>query len=117
MGEEISTVFVKPNIVAFLNYLLYIIPPLGILMSILVILFEKQHRLALFHALQSVLLFFFTILISLLLAITIIGIFLIPLWLLVVFILWLIALIRAYQGEMWKIPYLGDIAENSIRAL
>jgi len=29
-----------------------------------------------------------------------------------VFILWIILLIKAYQGEMWKLPVIGDMAEK-----
>jgi uncharacterized membrane protein len=35
---------------------------------------------------------------------------LVPLVGLAAFILWLVCLIKAYQGERWKIPYLGDFA-------
>ncbi len=30
----------------------------------------------------------------------------------VAFILWVVCLVKAYQSEHWKIPYLGDFAEK-----
>ncbi len=36
----------------------------------------------------------------------------IPLLGLGAFILWVVCLIKAYQGERWKIPYIGDFAEK-----
>lgn len=36
----------------------------------------------------------------------------IPLLGLGAFILWIVCLIKAYQGERWKIPYIGDFAEK-----
>ena len=37
---------------------------------------------------------------------------LVPVIGLVSLILWVICLIKAYQGERWKIPYIGDFAEK-----
>ena len=28
------------------------------------------------------------------------------------FVLWIIAVIKAFQGQQWKMPYIGDIAEQ-----
>jgi len=36
---------------------------------------------------------------------------------LVGFVLWLILLFKAYQGEKWKIPVIGDIAEKQADAV
>jgi len=33
----------------------------------------------------------------------------------VVFILWLILIIKAYQGEKFKLPIIGDIAERQVK--
>lgn len=34
-------------------------------------------------------------------------------WILII-VLWLILMLKAYQGEMYKLPIAGDIAENNI---
>jgi len=33
------------------------------------------------------------------------------------FILWILCLLKAYQGQMWKIPVLGDFAEKQGNAV
>ena len=41
------------------------------------------------------------------------------LWLVVFagfFIVWIVLLIKAYQGQMWKLPVIGDIAEKQANA-
>ena len=32
------------------------------------------------------------------------------------FILWLLLLLKAYQGQMWKLPVVGDLAEQQANA-
>jgi uncharacterized membrane protein len=39
------------------------------------------------------------------------GLF-VPLIGIVAFITWIICMVKAYQGERWKIPYIGDFAAN-----
>ncbi len=34
---------------------------------------------------------------------------------LVVFVLWLLLMFKAYQGEKFKLPIVGDIAENQVK--
>ena len=36
--------------------------------------------------------------------------FFVPIVFLATVIIWIVCLIKAYQGERWKIPYLGDFA-------
>ena len=30
------------------------------------------------------------------------------------FVTWIICMVKAYQGERWKIPYIGDFAANKV---
>jgi uncharacterized membrane protein len=32
------------------------------------------------------------------------------------FVLWLVLLMKAYQGQMWKLPFIGDLAEKQANA-
>jgi uncharacterized membrane protein len=84
--------------------------------GIIFIAMEKENKTVKFHAWQSLL--------------TFIGVFVVYFviffltwfvpfmwWLsmlfgLLVFILWIILLIKAYQGEKFKLPIIGDIAEK-----
>lgn len=36
---------------------------------------------------------------------------------LVGFVVWIICVVKAYQGQMWKFPVLGDIAEQQANAM
>ncbi|HKS27866.1 MAG TPA: DUF4870 domain-containing protein [Pyrinomonadaceae bacterium] len=109
----------EANLAAALGY------PIGIIALVMVII-EKQNRFARFHALQSLLLIagwivlfvVLSILIGVLSAISeafaFIGL-LVPL----IWLAWFAALIfsayKAYQGEWFKLPVIGNIAENFAR--
>ena len=104
------------NLAAALGY------PIGIIALIMVFI-EKQNRFARFHALQSLLLIVtwivvaigFAIVIGILSAISemlgFIGLLFPLLWL-----LWfgtlLFSAYKAYQGEWFKLPIIGDMAEK-----
>jgi uncharacterized membrane protein len=104
------------NLAAALGY------PIGIIAIIMVII-EKQNRFARFHALQSLLLIGAWIVIAIVLSILIailsaissylgfIGI-LFPLIWLVWFAALIFAAYKAYQGEWFKLPVIGDMAEK-----
>ena len=98
------------NLAAALSYLV------GFVTGILFLLVEKENRFVRFHAMQSTLAFTGIVLIQLLLKIVpVLG----PL---VVFfvvipgsaILWLVLMFKAYQGERFKVPVAGEIAEQRI---
>jgi uncharacterized membrane protein len=33
------------------------------------------------------------------------------------FVLWIVLVIKAYQGQMWKLPVIGDLAEKQAAAM
>lgn len=104
------------NLAAALGY------PIG-LIAILMVIMEKQNRFARFHALQSILMIVGWIVLYIVLMIVVVilaqispylgflGLLLQLLWL-----GWILALIfcayKAYQGEWFKLPVIGGIAEN-----
>lgn len=107
-----------PNIASLLCYLCMPIT------SIIFMLLEKENKDVQFHAWQAttfgvgyiVVFIAVEILAALLGAIVsfigvIVGL-LVPVIGLVAFVVWLICLVKAYQGERWKIPYVGDFAEK-----
>ena len=97
------------NLMAAASYLL------GFVTGIIFLLLEKQNRFVRFHAMQSTILFGGIFVVNL-------GLGFIPLlgWLvglllsLVAFILWIILMWKAFQGEMYKVPYVGEIAEKQL---
>ncbi len=105
-----------PNIASMLCYLCAPIT------SIIFLLIEKENQDVRFHAWQGTALgvgyFVAVITLELVAAVfgmiatflgTLIGL-LIPLLGLASFVLWVICLIKSYQGERWRIPVLGDFA-------
>lgn len=104
------------NITSALGY------PIGVIALIMVVM-EKQNRFARFHAIQSLLLIGAWIVIAIVLSVLMgvlaaiseylvfIG-FLFPLIWLVWFALLLFSAYKAYQGEWFKIPVIGDMAEK-----
>ena len=105
-----------PNLAAALTYLF------GFFTGILFLLIEEDSKFVRFHALQSTMLFLviFAIMIlsNVLWAVPLIGwligalfnILLVPATL----VLWLFLMFKAYSGEKFKLPIIGDLAEKKI---
>ena len=99
-----------PNVAAALSY------ALGWVTGLLFFLTEPENREVRFHAMQSIVVFAALSLFCVLLqVIPLLGI------LMVVFlvvpisaILWLFLMYKAYNGEHFKLPIAGDIAEKQI---
>lgn len=99
------------NVAGALCYLL------GWVTGIIFYLIEKDNKFVRFHAVQSIIVFLpLMILIgifqAILLFIPFIGWVLSGLISLLTLILWLVLMIKAYQGEKFKVPVCGDIAEK-----
>ena len=107
-----------PNVASLLCYICMPIT------SIIFLLLEKENKDVQFHAWQGTVFgvgyIIFIVALQILAAIlgaianilgVIIGL-LIPVAGIIAFVLWIICLVKAYQGERWKIPYVGDFAAN-----
>lgn len=94
------------NTEAALTYLI------GWVTGLIFLLLEKDNKKIRFHAMQSIVVFGACTLVSM---IPIIGWMLWPLVWLVAFILWLILIIKAYQGEEFVVPVLGEFAKKQIK--
>lgn len=108
-AEKTST-GLDANLAAALSYLV------GFVTGAIFLVMEKENRFVRFHALQSTLVFAGIVALDILLQIVpIVGA------LLVVFlvipasaILWLLLMFKAYQGEEFKLPVIGQIAADRI---
>lgn len=78
---------------------------LGFVSGVFFLLTEKENKFVRFHAMQSVVVF---LSMTLLMMIPFVGLFIAPLSL----ILWLFLMYKAYQGEKYKLPTIGDFAEK-----
>ncbi len=105
----VNTGTVKGNIVGILAYLG------GILVAILLLLLEKDNKFVRFHAMQSAATFVAIFVFSMVIVIIpIIGWILSPLIWLSGFILYIFLMYKAYQGEVFKIPVLGDFVAKQV---
>lgn len=109
MNEEKTSLGLTPSLTAALAYVL------GFVSGIIVFILEKENRFVRFHAMQSMLLsaafFVVNIVVSF---IPVAGPILGLLVCLIGIICWLIVLIKAAQGQYYKLPFIGDYAEKQI---
>lgn len=97
----------EPNVAAALSYLL------GFITGIIFILVEKENRFVRFHAWQSI---FFSVALCIVNivvgSIPVVNCFVSPVLLLGGLVLWIVLMVKAYQGEKFKLPVIGDISEK-----
>lgn len=79
------------------------------------LLIEKENHFVRFHAMQSIIISIAIFVVSLVLTFIpfinlIIGLLLAP----VTFILWIVMMYKAYSGERFKLPIVGDFAEQQL---
>jgi len=97
----------QENIAALLSYLL------GWVTGLIFYLLEPNNKFVRFHAIQSIIVFgTFTLLGIILGWIPFIGTFIWSLISLLAFILWIILMVKAYQGVKYKLPIAGNLAEK-----
>jgi uncharacterized membrane protein len=94
---------------------------LGWITGLIFFLLEKENNFIRFHAMQSIVTFgTFTVLwvvLSVLMMIPFIGVVFSLLNILsgiLAFVLWIVLMVKAYQGERYRLPWIGDIAERYI---
>ncbi|MBW7475647.1 hypothetical protein K0T92_12915 [Paenibacillus oenotherae] len=107
MTPDPSSTGMDPKIVGLLCYLGAFIT------GIIFLVVEKNSRFVKFHAMQSIIvfgaLFVFSIVINIIPIIgTLIGLLITPIG----FVLWIVLMLLAYQGRWFKLPVIGDIAEQ-----
>lgn len=107
---DASTTGLDTNLAAALSYLL------GFITGIVFLVVEKNSKFVKFHAMQSTLVFGALFILQVVLnVLPIIGwafsfFILFPLSL----IIWLVLMFKAFQGEKFKLPFFGDLAESKI---
>jgi len=97
------------NLLAAASYLL------GFVTGIIILLVEKQNKFVRFHAMQSTILFGGIFVVNIVLGfIPILGWLVGLLLSFAAFILWIVLMWKSFQGEMYKVPYVGDLAEKQL---
>jgi len=104
-----SSVEIDENVAGLLCYVL------GWVSGLVFFLIEKKNKFVRFHALQSIIVFGTLTLASIVIGwIPFIG------WLIncligvLAIVLWILLMIKAYQGEKYKLPWAGDLAEKNV---
>ncbi|MBI4065378.1 DUF4870 domain-containing protein [Candidatus Gottesmanbacteria bacterium] len=88
---------------------------LGFVTGIIFLILEKQSKSVRFHAMQSTILFGGIFVVNIALGfIPILGWLVGLLLSLVAFILWIVLMWKAFQGEMYKVPFVGEMAEKQL---
>jgi len=91
---------------------------LGWLTGILFFVMEKDNKTVRFHAMQSIITFLGLTIVYWIVSMIF---FVMGLWFvgsliaLLMLVLWLFLMLKAYQGEKFKLPVIGDIAENQVK--
>lgn len=88
---------------------------LGWITGVLFLILEKENKFVRFHAMQSLITFLALFIISLGVgSVPFVGWFISTILAPITFILWLLLMYKAYQGEKYKLPIVGDFAEREI---
>jgi len=108
-----TSVGLNENVEGALTYLL------GFITGIVFLIIEKESQFVRFHAMQSTITFAGFWIVSMVLgyALFFFGWMLAGLVNILAFITWIVCLYKAYKGEWFKLPVVGDIAEQQIGEL
>ncbi len=126
MGKENlgkSSTGLEANVAALASY------AVGWITGLIFFIVEKENKFVRFHAMQSIIVFgalsalgivlsfFFQFFIMIRLYVVFQALALLSnlIWLAAV-VLWVILMVKAYQGENFKLPIAGDIAEKALKA-
>lgn len=102
-----SATGLEPNLAGLLCYVA------GIVTGIIFLVIEKDNKFIRFHALQSIILFGGLLVVQMALIMTFVLALLLPLINIVALVLWILLMFKAYKGEKYKLPVIGDIAEKN----
>ncbi len=105
--NEKSSTGLDVNLAAALTYLL------GFVTGIVFLVIEKESKFVRFHAMQSTLTFIVIfVLMNVFMFFPFLGWAMSTMLWLVGLILWLVLMFKAFQGEKFKLPIVGDLAEQ-----
>lgn len=110
IGGEIKTSGLDQNVAGLLCYLG------GFITGIIFLIIEKENRFVRFHAMQSIFTFAAIFVISMVINVIpllglLVSILLAPLSM----ILWIVLMVKAYQGKWFKLPFVGELAEKQLK--
>ena len=99
---------IKPNVAGLLAYLL------GFVTGLIFILIEKGNKFVRFHAMQSIVVFGGIFIVQWFVSfVPGVGAIVSGLLSILAVVLWVVLMVKAYQGERYKLPWVGEIAEKN----
>lgn len=110
VAKKASTTGLKKETSAALSYLL------GPITGVLFLVVDKDPFVQ-FHAMQSTVVLGGLVVLQWILALTIFLAFLVPILTIVIFILWLVLIYKAWQGDKWEVPVLGKFSTRMLKKL
>ena len=87
---------------------------LAFVSGIFFLLMEDENRTVRFHALQSTLLFFVLVIVIVIMSVIPFLILFVPVVQIIGMLLWLLLIIRSYQGQMLRLPIVGTVAASYV---
>lgn len=109
---EKTSIGLAENVAGLLCYVL------GWVSGIVFILIEPENKFVRFHAMQSIIVFGVLTIASLILGwLPVIGGFFVWVISLLSFILWIVLMVKAFQGATYKLPWAGNLAEKWLGSL
>lgn len=107
--DEKTSLGLSKNLEALFAYALFWVS------GFIFLIIEKDNRYVRFHAMQSFATFvLFSVILILLGIVPFIGGMLSNIVRIIWFVLWILLMLKAYKGEMFKVPVIGDIVEKQM---
>jgi uncharacterized membrane protein len=101
--QEKSSTGLNTNVAGLLCYLGWW------LTGLIFFLIEKENKTIRFHAMQSIITFVAVTILMIIFGFIPVLNFIFPI---LVFVLWIILMVKAYQGKMIKLPLVGNLADK-----
>jgi len=104
-----SSTGMDATLAALLSYVL------GVVSGLIFFLVEKESKFVKFHAMQSICFSITLSVTSLILAfIPVLNVIALPLVQIAALVFWIILMVQAYQGKMFRVPVIGDFAAKQV---
>ena len=113
MAAQKTSMGMEQNVAGLLCYLV------GWVTGLVFFLMEKENRFVRFHAMQSivvsgVLTILALVLSPIMVVAPLVAVLVWPVFYVVVMVLWVVLMLKAYRNEMFKVPWAGNFAEKHI---
>ena len=88
----------------------------GAISGVVVLVIEKNDPFVRFHAMQSTVLFLGVLVVNLVvISLPVVGLVVSVPFVVAVVAIWVLMMVKAFRGERYKLPYVGDFAEHLMR--